>query len=159
MRFLLFILVVLSTLSACNRRQLPAPSIVTVTKDSIVERLTVKDSIIRIPGETVVINDTLPCPDVVAANTVSSGRLRASYTFKNGLLNINCNSDSLLKAIRWLEAQKEFYKSSSTTIKEPYPVVKLEPYVPKWVIAVCVLNLLCFTYYFRKPISKILGFG
>lgn len=159
MRYLLYIIAIVSSLAACHKRSLPAPSVITITKDSIVERLTVKDSIITIPGATVTITDTLPCPDVVAASTASNGHLKASYTFKKGLLSINCNTDSLQQRIQWLEAEKAFYKSASTTIKEPYPVKELVTYVPRWVIALCVVNLLCFTFYFRKPIFKILGFG
>lgn len=100
----LFLLVILAlvvlmsscaTQKRCNEKYPPQVSDSTYTKDSIVF---VPDTII-VPGETVVITDTIPCPDVVYHKEVKKNHSTAIVDINKGKLTVECKTDSLEKII------------------------------------------------------------
>lgn len=70
-----------------------------ITKDSIVVKDTViyRDTTITLPGDTLQINDTIPCPNVNINRVVKSknGKTTATVSIKNGKLQVECKTDSL----------------------------------------------------------------
>ena len=126
----------------------PQTIIKTQVKDSIVTQVktVVKDSLIFLPGDSVTLVDTLPCPELKQSATADKGSIKTSYNISNGKLTINCKTDSLLKRISWLENQ--YYSTKTHQIKEviEVPVDKPVPYIPKWVWFSLLLNLLVLLY-------------
>jgi len=107
-----------------------------VTKDSII----VKDTVISIrlvkipiPGDSVVLHDSIPCPDVQFHKEVKSpsGRTTAKVDINKGKLTVDCKVDSLNRVIDSLQIKlktTESYHSQVKTVE--VPVVKYK--APGW---------------------------
>ena len=100
MRILLFSLL----LTGCISRQKCAdryPPLVS-QKDSTI--IIVQTHTINVPiqGETIILTDTLPCPDYF--KEVKSGVIKASVSIKKGLLKVECKTDSLNKVISYKDS-------------------------------------------------------
>jgi len=156
----LMLLVVLTMLLSIGCSKKLQPTVETVYRDSIVERVTYipKEKVIYIDGEQVTIYDTLPCPDYYAADSSKTGKLTATVRIKNGKLTATCKQDSLQKRVEWLEAEliKEKY-SLKTRIETKYVNVDVEvPYIPKWLLWVLAISIIINVIVFRKPILSFL---
>lgn len=110
------------------------PQIKTEIKENVVEKIVYvkKDSLVKMPGDSVKIHDTVTCPGVVYHKeaTSKSGSTKTTVDLRNGELNVDCKTDSLTARIHWLEANgtKVITKTATTTITPP-----AEKYIPKWV--------------------------
>lgn len=122
-----------------------------VTKDSIV----VKDSMVyvtfrdTIPGDSVLLQDTIPCPDVQYHKEVKSpsGRTTAKVDINKGKLTVDCKVDSLTRIIDSLQVKIktiEAYHSEIKTIE--VPVVKNKTPLWAWIM------LGALSLYFLIPI-------
>ena len=106
----------------------------TVSKENVVEKIVYvkKDSLVKAPGDSVKIHDTIPCPGVAYHKEAVSktGSTKATVDIRNGELNVECKTDSLQARIEWLEANgtKTITKTQTTTIIPP-----AERHIPKWV--------------------------
>ena len=160
MRIILFIIIAASFTSCisqkkCNDRYPPQ----IITKDSVVERevVTYRDTTITVPGDSVKIHDTIPCPDVVYHKEVKSksGRTTAKVDINKGTLTVECKTDSLQRVIDSLASvikTKEVYKTT-TVIKEK-PVTKYR--IPKWCWWYIGITLGYFVWTFRSPITAFI---
>ncbi len=112
----------------------------TNTKDSVVFKDTtvfVKLPPIIIPGDQVTLHDTVPCPDVIWKGTAKSesGRTTVTAELNKGHLNIECQTDSLLKAIDSLKAVIKAKESWHQEVKQTTVTVP-EPFIPWWIYAI-----------------------
>jgi hypothetical protein len=122
-----------------------------VTKDSIVVKdttvyVTLRDTI---PGDSVLLDDSIPCPDVQYHKEVKSpsGRTTAKVDINKGKLTVDCKVDSLNRVIDSLQVKiktTEAYHSQVKTIE--VPVVKYKTPVWAWIM------LAAIALYFLIPI-------
>lgn len=131
----------------------------TVIKDSVVEKTVYvkKDSIVKVPGDSVTLHDTIPCKGVLYHKVAvsKSGATKATVDIKNGELNVDCKTDSLQARIEWLEAHesKLVSKTITTTINNPP-----KRFIPKWVwwlvgIVTIYLGARIMIWYYKMPLS------
>jgi hypothetical protein len=141
---IVYTVVMTVTLSGC--KAVRVVQIETVTKDSIIFKdhyVTIQVPPTRIPGDTVKLTDTVPCPDAQwkGSKKSKSGRTTVSASLDKGLLSIDCAVDSLLHENDSLKAvvkNMESYKTVATTETVEVPT----PYVPWWVyvtVGLCIL--------------------
>ena len=156
MRNFLYILVLLVATS-CGKKLVPS---VTITKDSIATSIVYipKDSIIKIAGDSVIIHDTIPCPDAVYHKEVVSekGKLRAVVDINKGKLNVDCKQDSLLQRISWFEKEVERLKNHFEFKQIPVPVPVPKPYIPKWVWWLVAANVVSLVWRYRSFLLGII---
>lgn len=97
-----------------------------ITKDSVILKDTtiyVKQTIV-IPGDSVLITDSIPCPDVEYHKEAksSSGKTTAKVDISKGKLTVDCKVDSLNKIIDSLKVQlqtKETYHAETKLVEKP----------------------------------------
>jgi len=101
-----------------------------ITKDSIIQKDTTiyRDTTITIPGDTVIIEDSIPCPGVNIFRSLGSknGRTTASVSIKDNRLRVDCKTDSLNMVIKNLTTKiksLEKYHSEVKIIQAP-PKIK-----------------------------------
>lgn len=166
MRNTIPILVILMIAASCGRKAVPQTASITI-KDSVVIKDSViyRDSVISIPGERVVISDSLdfikedaqPFVDsFIYKKSVKKGNLTASVKITNkGKISVECNMDSLLQRINWLEHRLYTFQSKTTdkTILIPGPIVEV-PHTPKWIKYYIGITLAFFAWYFRSPLAS-----
>jgi hypothetical protein len=156
MKNLMIILVCLFAAS-CSRKIVPHSD--TVVKENTVEKIVYvkKDSLVKMPGDSVTLHDTIPCPGVVYHKEAVSknGTLKTTVDIKDGRLDVGCKADSLQARIEWLEVhgEKVITKTQTTTITPP-----AEKYIPKWVkwlIAITGLYIIArlFIWRYKIPLS------
>lgn len=97
-----------------------------ITKDSVVLKDTTiyVKKLIVIPGDTVTLRDSIPCPDVQYHKVITSpsGRTQAKVDIDKGKLTVDCQVDSLNKVIDSLKVtlqQKESYHSQTQVVEKP----------------------------------------
>lgn len=121
-------------LAACSRKAVPV-QMITLVKDTTITRVEYRDSIIRIPGETIAIRDTIPCAkDDVALRylkEVSGKRSTLRVNLSGNKLAVECNVDSLEKVIRGLN--EKITNTKSVVVEKPVEVKVPTPYIPRWV--------------------------
>lgn len=113
---------------------------------------------VHVKGDSVKVRVQLPCPDSAkTSGEVKNGRTRLTYKLRNGVLDLDCNSDSLLLEIwardteverlrienRLLENSKQEVKVVTNT------VVKFRIPLLMWLVVAGLLIII-----FRKPIKK-----
>lgn len=111
------------------------PQIQTVIKDSVVERTVIKyhSDTVTIPGDTIVFEKAIPCPDAVVDTVIKKGHTTLSAKLFNGRLQVICKADSLLHIIDSLQEVSHFredWHQKETIIFQDKEVVKNK--VPKW---------------------------
>ncbi len=154
MKYLLTILSLIILTASCSKRLLP--SVETVTKETITTDTVYvpKEKIITIPGDSVLIHDSIDCPDLVYhKDAVSkSGNVKASVNISKGSLQVDCKTDSLLQRIAWLEAH-----SKQVTVKEKTITITPPPkrWIPKWVWWLLGLNIIYWGLRIVFMINKI----
>ncbi|MDI3320009.1 hypothetical protein [Pinibacter soli] len=129
-----------------------------ITKDSIV----LKDSpiylriYVPVPGDSVTMHDTFPCPDMIYHKEFksASGRTIGIVNVKQGQLIVSCKTDSLNRIIDSLVhlQTKEVYKTETKIVEKP--VVKYR--MPGWCWWLIIALLVCLCWIFRKPIISVL---
>ncbi|THU36907.1 hypothetical protein FAM09_18260 [Niastella caeni] len=107
----------------------PKPVIAQVN-DSTVVKYFYRDSIIALPGDTVQIRTTVPCPEAKWQGQAKSGRSSLVASLKNGELSIDCKQDSLLLRISLLE--KELERKTNTIVHVPVPREVIRYRTPWW---------------------------
>lgn len=113
---------------------------------------------VPVKGDTVKVRVQLPCPDSAkTSGEVKNGRTRLTYKLHNGLLDLDCNSDSLLLEI-WardteverLRIENRLLENSTAQVKIVTEKVKVFR-TPLWAwIAMAVMLVIIF----RAPIKK-----
>lgn len=103
------------------------------SKDSVRIEYKIKDTVIRIPGDTVRLQTKVPCPDADWHGEVKGNKTSVKASLKNGELNVDCHSDSLNLRIQYLEKELTNRNVSVTTNTIEVPVNVPKPYIPKWV--------------------------
>lgn len=125
MRKSILTLFVLTILSSCITQQrcldkFP-PQTVTLIKDSIV---CVPDSIL-IPGKTVTMESTSPCPpSVVFHSEIKKNGLTSEVDIRNGVLTQTCHDDSLMREIQ----RRDHYKSTLKQTVLPAKEIKVRDF-------------------------------
>lgn len=157
MKFLITILLVAIAVTSCNKRLLPPVTNTVTDSDSTVVEHTNKDTTIVIPGKTVHIHDTVPCPEAVYESVAkdSTGTLTLTTKLKDGKLDVRCDADSLRKRIAWLETNMYSFKNHTETKQVPYEVKVKEPYIPQWVWWLLAYSVGTTLWVFRKQILAL----
>lgn len=116
-----------------------------ITRDSIIQKDTTiyRDTAITIPGDTVVISEKIPCPDVKFSKSVKSqkGSVTASATLRGGVLHIECKADSLQVVIKNLETKIRSLEKYHTEVKIVQAPPKIKYKVPAWCWWLLFLNI------------------
>lgn len=111
----------------------------------------IKDSIIREPGDTVKLVTKIPCPDADWQGETKGSKTKLTASLKNGTLQINCETDSLMKRIQWLEKNTERIKEVTIFQEVKVP----DPYIPKWVWYTLLLFSSYTVYSCRKQLFPL----
>lgn len=98
--------------------------------DSAVVKYYYRDSIITLPGDTIQIKTTVPCPEATWSTQAKSGRTILVASLNKGELKIDCKQDSLLLRISLLE--KELTRTTKTTVHVPVPQEVTRYRTPWW---------------------------
>lgn len=139
---------VISMMASCRSAKVSVGPEV-IVRDSIVYRdreVKVPVPPVKIPGDTVKLVDTVPCPDTQWRGTATStsGRTKLTAEIDKGKIRIDCKTDSLTKVIDSLQfkiSEVERYKEKVRTITIEVP----KQYIPWWVyliIGMCVVTML-----------------
>lgn len=131
----------------------------TVIKDSTVRDTLreTKDTTIYIPGDTVSIHDSVPCPDAKYSKEVKKGGTTAKVSLNNGKLDVECKTDSLQLIIQMLRREVirlSNFISVERTTTEQVPLEVPKPYIPKWVWWLVGFNVLYFSIKYRLTLLK-----
>lgn len=127
-----------------------------LTKDSII----LKDTTIyipvkiKVPGDSVHLIDTIPCPDVEYHKEVKSpsGKSTATVDIHKSVLSVDCKTDSLERTIDSLAARvkvAEAYHSQVQIVEKP--ITKYRSPIWAWLLLAGVI-----LYIFRNPLLKLL---
>lgn len=153
-------------LASCKTTKLPTTE-KSVIKDSIIEKekIIYRDSLVQLPGDTITLNLTIPCPDAVVNEY--AGNERMSLTAKSngkGKIKVNCKTDSLsivIDSLKTIIREKEQYHSSTQVILQPYPVTVIKYKVPqlvKWLLLIACIQFLWHSrHIIISIIKKIIG--
>jgi hypothetical protein len=117
--------------------------VVDQVKDSTVVKYYYRDSIINLPGDTVKITTSVPCPEAKWQAQAKSGRTVLVASLKNGELSIDCKQDSLLLRISLLE--KELERNTSTIVHVPVPQEVIRYRTPWWAKITLALSAILIT--------------
>lgn len=160
MKYFLIILAFAFTSCATQQRcyRLFPPQIITkdsvITKDSIIYK-SVK---VSIPGDSVTLHDTIPCPEanLHKEQKSKSGRTTATLDIKNGNVTVKCHEDSLtctIDSLKEIIRIKESYHAQVKTVDKP--VVKKVTPTWCWILLVAVIAYLVFL--FKNPLFTLLN--
>ncbi len=141
MRRIITILSLVLLTASCSKKL--SPTVETVIKETITTDTVYvpKEKIITIPGDSVMITDTIPCPELNYHKeaTSKSGNVKATVNISKGNLQVDCKTDSLIQRIQWLEAHSKQVVNKETTITITPPPKR---YIPKWVWWLLVINII-----------------
>lgn len=122
--------------------------IIDQVKDSTVVKYYYRDTIITLPGDTVQIKTTVPCPEAKWSARAKSGRTVVVASLNKGELNIDCKQDSLLLRISLLE--KELARTTTTTVHVPVPQEVIRYRTPWWAKIALGLSIILITTFCIK---------
>ena len=125
-----------------------AKPLIDQVKDSTVVKYYYRDSIITLPGDTVQIKTTVPCPEARWSAQAKSGRTVLVASLNNGELNIDCKQDSLLLRISLLE--KELERTTNTIVHVPVPQEVIRYRTPWWAKITLGLSIFLITAFCIK---------
>lgn len=121
-------------------------------RDSIVK----KDSIIKEPGETIRITDTIPCPDMKIEKMGKKGHFKIEI--KDSVLTGECVIDTTEIAISWLEHHKKeiakYYHSERIKVVEKAPKIGFGRFKDWWFYITCILILLAIVRWILRLTGK-----
>jgi hypothetical protein len=154
------VLIFLACLTMFASCKAPKVIIKEVVKDSIhtVTNTVIetKDSAVYVPGDSVTIHDSIPCPDVTYSKEVTKGKITAKVTIGNGKLQVDCKYDSLFfiiqnlrREIITLETYKEHSKASVEQVPVKVPVYR----IPKWLWWVLLISLALNAFAYRVQLK------
>lgn len=106
-----------ATQKRCNERFPPKESV----KDSIVYKEILRDTVIYVKGEDILLIDTLPCPELNFTHSETKNHLIQRITIKKGIIKAECKEDSLIKVTAKLHDKLWIFshaKKDNTIIKE-----------------------------------------
>lgn len=149
------IVLVLSVLliSCCGSRK------ATAVKEDVKENRTetikyvVRDTTIMIPGDTVLMKQPIPCPDVVWQGEASSNKTKVTAKIRDGTIEVACAADSLNETIQYLERELERQHNKEKVITKTIE----KKYIPKSVYWVGLIELIAALILFRKPLLKLIA--
>ena len=154
------IVILILSLVACTRKvYLPGQIIVkdSLVKDSVI---VVKDSLITIPGKTVVLTDTIKCDSSLFVDLQKrKDGATISVKIRKNILTASCECDSLKILVQTLRREliRQTAFKSRNEVKVIDKPVKV-PFVPKWVYAVITYAVFITVWHFRKPIVKLIQY-
>jgi len=143
---LIYALLIGSLFTSCTvTKYLPSPTV--TTKDSIVykhDTVTLRVPPTIIPGDTVKLTETVPCPDAVWRGTAISknGRTSVKASLNKGLLSVECKMDSIIQendSLRAVILSKETFHDKTTVLP---PVIEHDRYIPWWMYLVIGVSVL-----------------
>jgi hypothetical protein len=148
----LSIIISLALLYSCR----VAKPVTIVTKDSLVLKdTTIYKTVTRfLPGQQVVLEQKIPCPDAKLDTLIAVGNTRIKAQLKNGQLNVHCSADSLQHIIDSVIKIKSTEHYNTKTVQVPVEVAR--PFIPKWVWLLILANVLAGVWVFRAPLFKII---
>src|SRR4051812_45517593 len=114
--------------------------VVDQVKDSTVIKYYYRDSMITLPGDTVQMRASVPCPEAKWQAQAKSGRTMLVASLKNGELSIDCKQDSLTLRISLLE--KELERKTNTIVHVPVPQEVIRYRTPWWARIALVISCL-----------------
>ena len=131
------------------------PQIITV--DSLVQHDTTiyRDTIIRIPGQTVTVIRYLKDTTQQIDTTVKNGKTTIHLQLSKGKLSASCNADSLqlvIKNLTTIIKDRQRFKSQTKLV--PYPIIEYK--TPKWCWWLLAANVLYVLWLVFR--SKIISF-
>ena len=136
----LTILLLVIGLVSCSKRL--TPSVETVIKETITTDTVYvpKEKIVTIPGDSITIHDTIPCPGLVYHKEVTSksGNVKATVDINKGNLQVDCKTDSLIQRIQWLEAHSKQVTTLEKTVTITPPPKR---WIPRWVWWLLGINI------------------
>lgn len=150
-------------LTGCSKRQYPVViTNTTETKDSSASetKIIYKDTIIKMPGDSVRITDTflVPCPGLAYTKKVTSpsGRTSAEINIKGNRLQVDCKTDSLqlvIDSLATVISTQKFWHSQVITRWHQLPPIKINRwYIPWWIWLLLAGTLMYWGYQLRKKI-------
>lgn len=100
MKKLMFILVAILVLSSCVTREKCNQLFPPQVKDSLIIQIDTiwKDSIVTIPSDSVILTDSVPCPDY--EKEINGLRSKIKVLIKKGKLTATCTCDSIEMKLR-----------------------------------------------------------
>lgn len=129
------------------------------TKDSIVikDSTIYRDTTITIPGDSVQIHDSIPCPDVLYHKEAKSktGRTTAVIDINKGKLTVNCKTDSLQHRIDSLQTKIRSLEKYHTEVKMIPGAERIKYKVPLWCWVLLCANLIFIAWRLRKPFISL----
>lgn len=136
---LMYVLIMMALLFSCKTNKPVANEV----KDSTVIKYSYRDTIITLPGDTVQIIATVPCPEAKWQAQAKSGKSVLVASLKNGELQIDCKQDSLTLRISLLE--KELERKTNTIVHVPVPQEVIQYRTPWWARIALAISCLFIT--------------
>lgn len=109
------------TQKKCNDRYPPSVRDSTYIRDTVIFEV----DTVRVPGETVVLRDTIPCPELNIEKTVKKNHVTASIKIKNGIIDFQCKADSLEALLNKERKERVITRIKSSVSK---PVIERKSY-------------------------------
>lgn len=119
-----------------------------LVKDGTVVKYYYRDTVITLPGDTVQLITSVPCPEAKWQAQAKNGRSVLVARLNNGELSIDCKQDSLLLRISLLE--KELERKTNTIVHVPVPQEVIRYRTPWWAKITLVLSLILITAFCIK---------
>ena len=139
-----YVIIMMALLYGCRTSKPVAAQV----KDSTIVKYFYRDSIITLPGDTVQITASVPCPEAKWKAQAKSGRTVLAASLNNGELSIDCKQDSLLLRISLLE--KELERKTNTIVHVPVPQEVIQYRTPWWARIALAVSLLFITAFCIK---------
>lgn len=161
---LVSIIIAAIAFAGCHRHAMPQISSEVRATDSVTVMYFYHDTVITPAPAVAAIHDTLPCPGLSYSSVVYANHQHLTVTAKNGVLDVNCSTDSLQLVIRVLSqriTELQRIKSDSTIvqIKEvPVSVIKYPKFL-WWSIGLNVLLLAVVYFSYATGIKGIFSFS
>lgn len=154
-------LIALFTISCSRKSTVSKTDTVTIFRDSIYEKETVKLDTVIIPGDTLQTTFTIECDSLTnkpkpAKFQSNSKRLTQSIVVeKNGQILSKCIADSLIHVLASVNKELTIYKALAYTKSNSESTVIEKIKIPKWVWYLLTANILYFLWRVRKPVMRL----
>ena len=158
----ILLLCVLSMSSCSRKSSVSKTETLTVYRDSIHEKETVRLDTVIIPGDTLQTTFTIECDSATnkpkpAQHNSKSGRQQQNFSVDaNGKAISTCIADSLLHVISAKDKELTIYKSQLQQKSKETAVLRDVFHIPKWAWYSLAANAILMLWTFRKPIGFLL---
>ncbi|MFL5747224.1 MAG: hypothetical protein ACJ751_21295 [Niastella sp.] len=139
-----YVIIMMALLFSCKTSK----PVIDQVKDSTVVKYYYRDSVITLPGDTVQLITSVPCPDAKWQAKAKNGRTMLVASLNKGELSIDCKQDSLLLRISLLE--KELERKTNTIVHVPVPQEVIQYRTPWWAKIALAVSLLFITAFCIK---------